>query len=71
MEIKYELEVKISVEIDGTKVDDVYTESGYGPCDDVSESLDMFVKPRVSAAGFVMTKKIKEDIIKKLKKCKE
>jgi hypothetical protein len=71
MEIKYELEIKISVEIDGEKVDDVYTESGSGPCDDVSESMDMFVKPRIGAAGFVMTKKIKKDILKKLKEGKE
>lgn len=66
MEIKYELEVKISVEIDGVKVDDVYIESGRGPCDNVSEGLDIFVKPRVTAAGFVMARRIKEDL-KKLK----
>jgi len=71
VEIKYELEVKISVEIDGEKVDDIYTESGSGPCNDVSESMDMFVRPRVNAAGFVMTKKIKGNILKKLKEIKE
>lgn len=71
MEIKYELEVKISVEIDGKQVDDVYIENGSGPCNDVSESMDMFVRPRVNAAGFVMTKKIKKYILKKLKEGKE
>jgi len=72
VEIKYELEVKISVEIDGKKVDDVYVESGFGSnCDTVSESMDMFVKPRIGAAGFVITKRIKEDISKKLKEIKE
>jgi len=67
VEIKYGLEVKISVEINGEKVEDVYTENGCGPCDDISESIDMFVRPRVGAAGFVMAKRIKKDILKKLK----
>ena len=71
MEIKYDLEVKISVEIDGVKVDDVYTESGSGLCDDVSESMDMFVRPRVNAAGYVMAKKIKGTILKNLMEDKE
>ena len=68
MEIKYELEVKISIEIDGKKVDDVYVESGFGSnCDTVPELIDVFVKPRIGTAGFVMAKRMKEDISKKLK----
>ncbi len=66
MEIKYELEVKVSVNIDGVELSDTYTENGEGPCDDVSESIDMFVKLRIDAAAFVLARRIKKNISKKL-----
>ena len=66
MKIKYELEVKVLVKIDDIELSDTYTENGEGPCDDISESIDMFVKPRIDAAGFVLVRRIKKNINKKL-----
>ena len=66
MEIKYELEVKMSVKVDDTELSDTYTENGEGSCDNVQECIDMFVSPRIDAAGFVLARRIKKNIDRKL-----
>ncbi len=66
MEFKYELEVKVLVKVDGIELSDTYTENGEGPCDDISESVDMFIKPRIDVAGFILARRIKKNITNKL-----
>lgn len=66
MEVKYELEVKLLVKVDDVELSDIYTENGEGPCGDITEAVDMFVKPRIDAAGFVLARRIKKNINRKL-----
>jgi len=66
MKVKYELEVKLLVKVDDVELSDTYTENGEGPCDDAVESIDIFVRPRIDAAGLVLARRIKKDIFNKL-----
>ncbi|KKM94992.1 hypothetical protein LCGC14_1192750 [marine sediment metagenome] len=63
MEFKYKLSTRVELEIDGQKVSDTYAESGESfICDDVGEYIDMFVKPRFDAAGFVSARRLKNKV---------
>ena len=56
--IKYDLEINLKVTVDGKEVNDTYVESGSGLADNIEEDLEMFVKPRIDAGGFVLMRRI-------------
>ena len=56
--LEYELEIKLKITADGKEVNDSYIESGQGPADNLEENLEMFVKPRIAAGGFVLMRRL-------------
>jgi hypothetical protein len=58
--IKYTIESKLKLQI-GDAPEEIFehVESGEGPIDDLEGTIDMFIKPRFSAIGHVVTGRIK------------
>lgn len=71
MEFKYKIEVKATIHIDGIEVADVYEEEGSGPLskiEDLEEYMDMYFKPRIGAAGFVLKRRMYKSLSENLNK---
>ncbi len=60
--IKYKLDIKLTVINGDREITDTYNEEGEGPSIGIDEDIDMFVKPRIEAGGFILAKRIKKEL---------
>ena len=58
--IKYKLDIKLTITDNGKEITDTHNEEGEGPSMDIDENIDMFVKPRIDAGGFILARRMKK-----------
>lgn len=61
--INYKIDTMLTIEIDGEEKVFDYSESGSSLSEEIGEALDMFVKPRFEADGYILVKRAKETFL--------